>query len=290
MRPEGLNLDWSEINFFQNGFSPDVGEMLFGRGPADKANINLMSPDNTSDGWLKKKWIIVDGKRALAKGGSDPWKQEPFNEVIASAIMRRLGITHVPYRLIFDEGEPLCLCENFLTDKTELVCAWKILNSRPLASGDTEFSHFTRCCKALGIEDFQADLDKMLTLDYIIANEDRHYSNFGLLRDADTLEWRGLAPIFDSGASLWHNKLDPGGPCKCQPFEKSHEEQMRLVSDLSWFEVEALDGIEEEMDSIYSQSPLISGDRRKAIADAVMSRGKKVDMLNARRLEEQWPV
>ncbi len=45
----------------------------------------------------------------------------------------------------------------------------------------------------------------MLTLDYIIANGDRHYNNFGFIRNAETLEWQGLAPIFDSGASLWHN-------------------------------------------------------------------------------------
>jgi len=31
-------------------------------------------------------------------------------------------------------------------------------------------------------------IDKMLVLDYIISNEDRHYNNFGFIRNADTLE------------------------------------------------------------------------------------------------------
>ncbi len=41
----------------------------------------------------------------------------------------------------------------------------------------------------------------MIVLDYIIANEDRHLNNFGLLRNAETLEWYGFAPIYDSGSS-----------------------------------------------------------------------------------------
>lgn len=39
-----------------------------------------MSPDNATDGWLKKKWEIINGKRFLIKGGN----QEPLNEVIAT--------------------------------------------------------------------------------------------------------------------------------------------------------------------------------------------------------------
>lgn len=46
--------------------------------PSD--SFSLISPDNTSDGWLKKKWTIIDGKRCLIKSGSAPFFQEPLNE------------------------------------------------------------------------------------------------------------------------------------------------------------------------------------------------------------------
>jgi len=46
----------------------------------------------------------------------------------------------------------------------------------------------------------------MLVLDYLIANEDRHWGNFGAVRNAETLDWIGLAPVFDCGNSLWYNK------------------------------------------------------------------------------------
>ncbi|MDR1536460.1 MAG: hypothetical protein LBU32_00375 [Clostridiales bacterium] len=115
LRSKGSAASWPDVNFFQNNFSLDVGEMLFGREPADRKRINLMSPDNASEGWLRKKRIIAGGKRKLVKGGSEPWLQEPYNEAVASAIMRRLGIDNVPYTLSFEGGEPLCACENSLS-------------------------------------------------------------------------------------------------------------------------------------------------------------------------------
>ena len=38
--------------------------------------MSLVSPDNTSDGQLMKKWKIADGKRILMKGSSKPYYQE----------------------------------------------------------------------------------------------------------------------------------------------------------------------------------------------------------------------
>ena len=280
LRPKGYDVSWSDVNFFENDFSRDMGEMLFGREPADRKRINLMSPDNTSEGWLKKKWIIQGGKRKLVKTGNEPWRQEPYNEVIASVIMRRLGIPHIPYTLMFDGGEPLCVCDNFLSVETELISAWKVFHSQIMKDSDSDFTHFLRCCDSLGIVCVQLEIDKMLAFDYIIANEDRHFNNFGFIRNADTLEWGGFAPIFDCGTSLWHNSLVIGEQRKCQPFRQNHEEQLKLVSDLSWFCVEALKGVEREIAEIFSCSPVIDEARSNAITAEVLKRAETVAQRN----------
>ena len=103
--PKDSGLKWEAINFFDHGFSGDMGDILFGE-PSANEEINLVSPNNTSDGWLKKKWIIMDGKRCLIKGGSGATRQEPYNEVIASAIMRRLKIPHIPYTMMLMDEQP----------------------------------------------------------------------------------------------------------------------------------------------------------------------------------------
>jgi hypothetical protein len=143
VKPDHKPLQWEDINFFQNDFSADVGNILFGL-PAGKDGINLSSPDNTSDGWLRKKWVIAAGKRVLVKGGSQPDFQEPYNEALASSIMERLGIPHAPYRVMYDENIkdaqgrrlPLSACEDFITPDTELVSAWNIYRTEKHPEGN----------------------------------------------------------------------------------------------------------------------------------------------------------
>lgn len=46
-------------------------------------------------------------------------------------------------------------------------------------------------------------ISNMLLIDYILGNEDRHWGNFGILRNINTLEFVDTAQIFDNGNALW---------------------------------------------------------------------------------------
>ena len=274
---------YENVNFFDNDFSEDVGDILLGLKDSDD-DINYWSPDNTTNGNLKKCWRIIGGKRCLFKSGSYPFQQQPFNEVIASRIMDRLGIDHVPYTVTWINDEPYSVCEDFVTKDTELITAWQIMQLRTKANHENEYLHFVDICSEIGVDIVPA-LDRMIVLDYIIANEDRHFNNFGLLRNANTLEWLGAAPIFDSGTSLWYNKLTariPASGIICKPFKKTHGEQLKLVSSLEWFESSKLDGIEDEILEVFSgdkAAQYIDTERAKAIAAEVRNRIETVESM-----------
>lgn len=241
--PVGSNLRWENINFFHNTFSDDIGDVLFGEN-RKKDVLNLSSPDNTSDGNLKKRWKIIEGRRVLLKGGSNPFRQQPFNEVITTELMRRLRIPHVPYRRVWDQGVPYSVCEDFVDENTELVPAWRIMQTQKRSNSVSVYRHFVNCCAVLGVPNVVPFLDRMIVVDYLLANEDRHLNNFGALRDAQTLQWLGMAPIYDSGSSLGYDRLpaqmraEKDAPCK--PFKNHHNEQLKLVTDWSWIDFEAL--------------------------------------------------
>ena len=99
-------------------------------------------------------------------------------------------------------------------------------------------------------------LDQMLVLDYLIANEDRHFNNFGLLRNPDTLEWLGPAPIYDSGSCLGYDKLTAqirsGRNITCKPFKKTHQDQLRLVTSFDWLDLSKLGGIEQDIREVFA--------------------------------------
>lgn len=278
--PASASLKWADVNFFENPFSDDMGNILFGKGTGSE-EISLMSPDNTSDGWLRKKWAIIDGKRCLIKGGSGATQQEPYNEALASAIMRRLGIPHVPYTLMMQDGYPFSVCEDFVTTQTELISAWYVLRTRRKENHVSLYQHYLDCCDSLGIPGIRHALDQMMVLDYLIANEDRHQNNFGVLRNADTLKWIGPAPVYDSGSSMWF--ASPVGmihpdvtKLPSKPFKNSHGEQIKLVSSFDWVNIAALDGIDEEFREISRGSLFIDDARCDALCMALRIR---VEML-----------
>lgn len=277
--PSGSDAAWSKVNFFENCFSGDVGNALFGRGSSNRP-ISLMSPDNTSDGWLKKKWTIMDGKRCLIKGGSGATQQEPYNEVLAGRIMERLGIPHVPYFLVMQDDYPYSVCEDFITPQTELITAWYVMRTRQKPNHISVYQHYLNCCEALGISGIVEALDRMIVVDYIIANEDRHQNNFGVVRNAETLEWIGAAPIYDSGSSLWFSKpltlISAAAKLTCKPFKQDHNEQIKLVTHFDWLDLSALRGIDEEFREIVGGSVFIDEARCGALCSALQER---VDML-----------
>jgi hypothetical protein len=278
--PKNKASKWEDINFFENDFSEDVGNALFGKDIVG-GEVSLSSPDNTTDGWLRKKWIAADGKRLLLKGGSPPAFQEPFNEVLASIIMEKLKIPHVPYTLAWDKEQPLSACEDFISPETDLVSAWRIYSSQKRPNHFSIYQHTVHCMEALGIPGVKESLDRMITVDFLIANTDRHFNNFGAVRNAETLEWIGLAPIFDCGTSMWHDQatqlIRPGFKNPGKPFKKEHEEQIKLVTSFEWLDLSRLKNVEEEYSELLKQSIYIDDARREKLCSALVSRIKLLE-------------
>lgn len=272
--PENRNLRWAQVNFHENPFSEDVGNILFGGGAGGQ--ISLMSPDNTSDGWLRKKWTIQNGKRCLVKGGSGALQQEPYNEVIASRIMERLNIPHVSYTLQMSGGLPYSVCEDFVTENTEYVSAWYLMHTKTKPNHVSLYQHYLERCEALGIPGAERAIAQQIVTDYLLLNEDRHQGNFGAVRRADTLEYTGPAPLFDTGSSLWFETPTPliraGAKVTCKPFKTSHEEQLRLVSDFGWLDEGKLEGLGDIAREVLADSDFIDAARCEAIAQALEKR------------------
>lgn len=274
--PEGKNLHWKDINYFDHDFTDYVGNKLLGKN-TENEEIDLASPCNTSGGNLIKKWVIEDGKRYLIKGGSGAYLQEPFNEVLASSIHNRLGIyPYVDYKLIWEDEKPFCKCENMILNDKELVSAYQVLNFDKKLNETSYYQHLIQMCSKLEVPDVQTYLDYMLITDYIIGNVDRHYNNFGFIRDVNTLKYEGIAPLYDSGNSMWFDtstvRIDYEKDIPSMPFKKIHSEQIQLVSSFERIDLKKLQGIEEEFASLLITSPDIDQSRIQKLCEGLKYR------------------
>ena len=288
VKPVGAETTWEEVNFFQNDFSDRVGKLFFdgSRNPAkDLETLRSFSPDYSSNGFLDKYWTIEEGRRVLVKGGHGAFHQQPYNEVTASNILKDVCCkAFVPYTLEQSRQGAVSKCQNFVTEDTEYVPASLIRQRLPIREKDTYYSHFMRCCRKLGFDKMMKKaLDYTLTFDYLIANEDRNYGNFGVIRNVETLKVVGVAPIFDNGNSLWYNQAQISNKdVKAYPFALTQNEQIGFAN-IDAFPLDKLKNIVSVIRKGLSDNPECSEERIEKICQAVKERGG--NLVNRKRIQ-----
>ena len=280
------NILWEDINFFENEFSEDIGKVLFNGGKTS-LNLNLNTPDMTSNGNYEKRWKIINGDRYLIKAGGKMINQEPFNEVIATKLYERIlnDDEYVKYEIAYDNEKAVSICKNFITPNTELIPAWKIDEYYETKKSENKYEHYIRCLNKLNIPNANLLVDKMLICDFILANKDRHFNNFGVIRNVETLEFEKVAPIFDNGCSLWFDENDMyvGEFFLTKPFEEYEKKQVSLVKNISWLDISKLDGFAEEVKEILSSNKLLSNERIEKVIKQIKSRIEYVSKLKQAR-------
>lgn len=209
MNPVDKPMDWNDINFFTNDFnSHEFVEACFENKVFKKGAVDLFTPNNTSDGMLKKAWIVDENKkRCLLKGSFKQMDLEPFCEVLASMVAEVLQVNHINYTIDVISSKPLSKCECFITQNTELLSAFSILWNQGIdlkkENAIDVYNKYVSILEEHGISDVKEKLAKMYVLDYLIVNKDRHLGNFGVIRDVETLDWIDISPVFDSGQAMY---------------------------------------------------------------------------------------
>ena len=257
IKPCDLNIKYDDINFFDNDF--DYSEFMEASLSLNSKTIqsenSLKTPNNTTDGMLKKAWIIEDGIRYLLKGGYKNEILQPFNEVLASEICRRLGFNHITYTLDTYKDMVVSKCPCFINKDTELITAYQIKNNMIRHDNLEDYEDYVKVLGDHNIKDARIKLENMYILDFLIMNEDRHLSNFGIIRDVNTLEWVDVAPIFDNGMSLnipYYNEEEViiSGHGRLFYEVKSFDEIIQVVKDIKRIDISKLDGIVEWFDEL----------------------------------------
>ena len=126
--------------------------------------------------------------------------------------------------------------------------------------------------------------DRILT-DFVLTNTDRHLNNFGVLRDSRTLKFIRMAPIFDSGNSMFWDapRLPERSDCTeitVNSFRKTEAELLKLVTDRSRVRMDLLPCWNEiaelyaKDDSIAFVDSILTGyEKKKALLEQFMEKG-----------------
>lgn len=287
IKPVEAEYGWQDVNLFTNDFRDPVGEMQLSGHIDDipELSANAFSPSSSVQGELRKKWITSDRKRYMIKGNHGGNSQESLNEVSASLLHQRQGkqpfVTYSPIQI--QQDHPICcVCESFTSDEVEFVPAIDVVESVKKDNALSLYEHFIRVCSAHGLDDSvtRSFLEYQILTDFILTNTDRHLNNFGVLRDTNTLKFIGMAPIFDSGNSMfWQNprlpERDDLTKIEVNSFRGKELQLLEYVRNKNCVDLQQLPSA-DELRAIYEVDPLIP-----CLDSIILGYQKKIDLLES---------
>ena len=282
VKPIDSTFTWEEVNLYCNEFSDTIGEFQFTgqEGYLELQAYTTFYPSSSLQGDLKKKWII-DANRdiCLVKGNYGMSCQQSLNEVFATMLHKKQAVfPYTEYKLTqvkTSEGPSIgCMCKNFTSTGLEFIPAYEVSSSKTKANDVSEYEHFISICSRSGLleEYVRKFLEYQILSDFIISNTDRHFNNFGVLRDPITLKFVSMAPIFDSGNSLfWNAPVVPAGldllKLSVTSFKKQEVDMLSYIQDRNVLDLTKLPTAEELSQLLEIESNL-SETRHKAVLAA----------------------
>lgn len=197
--PQGFTGTFAQYNLYENRFSEILSLVAYtGIGQSDAAFTT--SPELTTNGMLPKAWRFIESEGIyLYKGGTfgaANTGNEPYSEFYASQVAQAMGLDAVAYELENWKGILASRCKLFTDIDTAYIPIGRIVRDGGLKACLEYY-------RQLGPEAYE-QIKSMLVFDAVIYNEDRHFGNFGVLRDNHTGKVTGAAPVFDNGMSLFN--------------------------------------------------------------------------------------
>lgn len=185
IKPEGSELCWEDVRFKENFF-----DALALRGDPDSFSRKpSRTPELTNTGSFEKCWRLINGAWWMYKSGNE---LEYFSELFICRLGEKLGLDMAHYEM---DG-------NYIRS-VDFTHGAKV-NFEPMSALMGENEDYSDCFDA--ISELSPALAeqylRIIWLDTICFNMDRHTENFGFLRDPETGEILKMAPNYDNNIAL----------------------------------------------------------------------------------------
>lgn len=274
LKEENDPVTYESISFFKHSYDADgFGKAMFSMTDVYADESALKTPNNTLAGYQKKAWFQREGHLYLYKGGTFPIQLEPVHERLAYEIARRLNIDAVEYTTSIYENQIVSICPNMLDENHDLLPSDQVLSLGEPQKDKFEYYQYLDILKMMGIENSEKAMDDLIVLDFIMMNTDRHYQNLGVIINCETMKWEKIAPVFDTGTGLGclRNDMEIDHWPEVYNYRLFNSSKIPdtiaayLINDISRYNFDALEGIQEFYYEAMRRHRVISGIRDERI-------------------------
>ncbi|BEG56475.1 hypothetical protein NHP21005_01630 [Helicobacter sp. NHP21005] len=123
---------WAHVNLFENAFNPILQEVAF-NGGRGQTQGQILSPEPTTDGMLKKYWRKTSKGIELVKGADEVDAisllrgKEPLCEYYMPQVTQAMGLDCVVYGLEHTDDERFSTCPLFTSQEVGFLAIWECL-------------------------------------------------------------------------------------------------------------------------------------------------------------------
>lgn len=196
VKPIDSSFKWADVSLFRNPFNDAIAKIAF-EGGLYGEQFSTTSPEFETSGAYAKCWVREEeGDIFLYKRGSTGGRNtglEPFSEAYAAEIASRICRRHVPYTVVRYRGSLASKCPLFTSEQEGFAPIYRCIQGE---------YNLTNVMDYMSRHDAEEDFRRMLVLDALVLNTDRHAGNYGMLFDTDTMQVSGMAPVFDHNQAL----------------------------------------------------------------------------------------
>ena len=192
------SLDWSKVSLYQNSFNSTIARIAFDGGMYG-IQFSSTSPEFTTNGTFAKCWVRENNNIYLLKRGTEKEFAsnaglEPYSEFYASQILDALDIKHVSYTLTKRHNKLASKCKLFTDESRGFI---------PFTAISQSVNNLVALVNWYTNHGLREELATMFVADAIMANQDRHYGNFGFIFNTKTGKILETAPLFDHNISMF---------------------------------------------------------------------------------------
>lgn len=198
-REKDSSLMYSDVNLNDNNLADSALLGIFKEVP--EMNVNLKTPELTNIGSFEKCWKFDGDSWFMIKKANH---LEMFSELFVYVLGETLG---------YDMAEYKYYSSNTICSKDFTKSIYNLEPIHSLVGDNVDYDVVANVLSNLG-SDFVKDYFKIIFMDALLMNPDRHEFNLGLLRDSGTGKIVKLAPNFDNNLSLVSRGVPKSMPTK----------------------------------------------------------------------------
>ena len=192
LKKDEENIKFSEVNLREKHLQDAAFDISI-LGKILTVSKDVLAPDINTQGMFSKTWYRTESNIKLMKTDLTAQKINTKAEIQVSNILDYTNVSHVKYQKYIKDDILLAVCSCIATNDKSMISGQDFKDWCEHTNKNM-LNEIMKINKSL--------FSKMVVIDYLLSNTDRHFENFAFLVDNNTNTIIDMTPLYDHNQAI----------------------------------------------------------------------------------------